>query len=220
MAHRKGVLTSTVRLSRREYSVDAATLAVRLLGCRLVRLLDDRTRLSGIIVETEAYIGVEDQASHAFGGRRTPRNESMFAGPGTAYVYFTYGMHHCMNIVCGDIDEPVAVLIRALEPIEGLEQMKRHRTTGKTLKTPITDLQLCNGPGKLCKALAIDRLLDGADLVLGKSLFIETRGKRPHHAIDAVEVVNTTRIGIASAGTWTHKPLRWYIKGNKHVSVR
>ena len=107
------------RIPRSFLAVDPEKLARRLLGQRLVRTLGDGTRLAGIIVETEAYLGVRDRAAHSFGGRRTPRNESMFARPGTAYVYFTYGMHHCVNVVCGRRDEPVAVLIRALEPVEG-----------------------------------------------------------------------------------------------------
>ncbi|MBC7772629.1 MAG: DNA-3-methyladenine glycosylase, partial [Pyrinomonadaceae bacterium] len=164
---------NSTRLSRRAYAADSASLAVSLLGCRLVRVLDDGTRLSGIIVETEAYTGIEDQASHAFGGRRTPRNESMYAQPGTAYVYFTYGMHFCMNVVCGDEGEPVAVLLRALEPVEGIEQMVQRRNAGRTLKVPITESQLCNGPGKLCQAMGIDRALNGVDLVTSDRLFIE-----------------------------------------------
>lgn len=211
---------TSARLSRRDYAVGSASLAVRLLGCRLVRPLDDGTRLAGTIVETEAYTGVEDRASHAFGGRRTPRNESMYAQPGTAYVYFTYGMHHCVNVVCGDADEPVAVLIRALEPVEGLEQMKRLRNAGRTLKAPITELQLCNGPGKLCQALAIDRALNGVDLATDNRLFIERDDSKTRGVMDGSGLVNATRIGIASAGEWTHAPLRWYIKGNRHVSVK
>ena len=115
------------RLGRRFYSTDSATLAQALIGRVLVRALEDGTRLAGVIVETEAYLGVEDRAAHAFGGRRTARNESMYGPPGTAYVYFTYGMHFCFNVVCGRRDEPVAVLIRALQPIEGMDRMLAHR---------------------------------------------------------------------------------------------
>ena len=110
------------RWSRRDFGAGSVEIAQRLIGSTLVRILDDGERLSGMIVETEAYLGVEDAAAHSFGGRRTARNEAMYAVGGTAYVYFTYGMHHCVNVVCGGIDEPVAVLIRALEPMEGMER--------------------------------------------------------------------------------------------------
>jgi DNA-3-methyladenine glycosylase len=210
----------STRLSRRDYSVNSESFAVTLLGCRLVRILDNGTRLSGIIVETEAYTGVDDLASHAVGGRRTPRNESMYAQAGTAYVYFTYGMHFCMNIVCGKVDEPVAVLLRALEPVDGIEHMIQLRNAGRTLKKPITEAQLCNGPGKLCQALAIDRALNGVDLVTNDQLFIERPSTAAKRRLIAPGIVNATRIGISGAGDWTHAPLRWYIKDNRHVSVK
>ena len=98
----------SARWSRRDFSAGSVEIAQRLIGSTLVRILDDGTRLSGVIVETEAYLGVEDAAAHSFGGRRTARNEAMYAVGGTSYVYFTYGMHHCVNVVCGGIDEPVA----------------------------------------------------------------------------------------------------------------
>src|SRR5262249_30706689 len=122
------VLMSRARRWKREdYARPAEELARALLGTTLVRVLDDGTRLAGRIVETEAYLGVEDRAAHSFGGRRTPRNEPMYGKPGMSYIYFTYGMHHCFNIVCGEVDEPVAVLLRGIEPTEGLEVMRRLR---------------------------------------------------------------------------------------------
>jgi DNA-3-methyladenine glycosylase len=132
-------------------AVSAAVLAPRLLGCILVRRLSDGTRLSGMIVETEAYVGVKDRASHAFGGRRTERNESMYCDPGTLYVYFTYGMHFCANVVCGLRGEPAAVLIRAVEPVGGIPSMLVNRKLIRGEK----DI-LCNGPAKLCQAMGID----------------------------------------------------------------
>lgn len=196
------------RVSRRFLSSDSASVAQSLLGCRLVRILDDATRVSGTIVETEAYVGVEDRASHAYAGRRSPRNESMYARPGTAYVYFTYGMHYCMNVVCGTVGEPVAVLLRALEPVEGLEHMRLRRGQ------KIADTGLCSGPAKLCQALAIDRNLDGVDLVTSDALFIEERpAKRPPIAME-----RGPRIGLGEVGRWRHAPLRWWIKANPHVS--
>jgi len=162
-------------------------------------------RVSGIIVETEAYVGVEDRASHARGGRRTARNEAMYAKPGTAYVYFTYGMHHCFNVVCGAEGEPVAVLVRALRPEEGLSLMRRRRGAGRT------DRELCAGPGRLCQALGIDRRLNGADLASGARLFIE-------EGAAVGPVVRGRRIGVEYAGDWAAAELRWLISGDPHIS--
>ncbi len=181
----------------------------------LVRVLADGTRLAGRIVETEAYLGPDDQASHARDGRRTPRNENMYASAGTAYVYFTYGMHHCFNVVCACEGEPQAVLVRALEPIEGFDRMREFRTRGKSFKRALRDRDLCSGPGKLCEALAINRDLDGHDLLGSASgLWIE-RADPTREGI-----INTTRIGIGDCGEWTDAPLRWYLDGCEHVSKR
>lgn len=200
------------RLDREFYAVSAEVLAQRLLGTRLVRVLDDGTRLAGLIVETEAYCGAPDLGSHAKGGRRTARTEAMYAQPGTAYVYFTYGMHFCVNIVCGKVDEPLAVLIRALEPVEGIEAMQTLRgPTSAGAARPVTDL--CSGPGKLCRALAIDRDMNHIDMVRSTRLFCEASTAVPRRAIR-----RTARIGLNNAGEWTHKPLRWLIEGNPHVS--
>src|SRR5262245_23623166 len=203
------------RAARAFYSTDSESLARKLLGCSLVRVLDDGTRLSGVIVETEAYCGAPDLASHAVGGRRTARNEAMYGPPGTAYVYFTYGMHFCFNVVCGREGVPLAVLVRALEPVEGLETMRRLRTRapGRDMKTT-TDSDLCSGPGKLCRALAIDRHFSGIDLRAHPQLFLERSGRRLHEE----QMSNTPRIGIGSAGDWANRPLRWFMKGNPHVS--
>jgi DNA-3-methyladenine glycosylase len=218
--------TATVgqRLPREFYTVGAATLAQRLIGQRLVRVLEDGTRLAGIIVETEAYLGVKDKAAHTFGGRRTARNESMYAVGGTAYVYFTYGMHFCMNVVAGEAGDPVAVLLRALEPVEGVELMRGLRGTKKArladspTPTPpraLKDRDVASGPGRLCQALAIGRELNGEDLTTSPRLWIE-RGE----AFSPRALVRTTRIGISSAEEWVDRPLRWYVRGNVHVSVR
>jgi len=189
---------------------DPATLARALLGQRLVRFIDGR-RVAGIIVETEAYLGVIDKAAHTYGGRRTPRNESMYADGGTAYVYFTYGMHHCMNVVARRRDVPEAVLIRALEPTEGLGAMRTRRPRARR------DTDLCSGPAKLCAALAIDRALDGTDLTGSADLFIER--VRPR-ALYASQIVVSPRVGIAYAEDWAHRPLRFHIRDNPHVSRR
>ncbi|GAB4385267.1 MAG: DNA-3-methyladenine glycosylase [Phycisphaerales bacterium] len=199
-------------LSRSFYARPADVLARRLLGCRLVRLLDDGTRLSGIIVETEAYLGEEDQAAHCAGGRRTPRTEPMYMAPGTSYVYFTYGMHYCMNVSAAAVGLPHAVLIRALEPGEGIERMMSHRAaSGRTMRVE----DLCNGPAKLCQAFAINRSLNAVDLVAGDRLWIE-RARR----ISDAHVQTTPRIGIGYAGAWVDKPLRWLVSSSACVSRR
>jgi DNA-3-methyladenine glycosylase len=211
---RERVSTSGGRLPRSFYEGGSVPLAQRLIGQKLVRTLEDGTRLVGIIVETEAYLGVKDRAAHSFGGRRTPRNEAMYQRPGTAYVYFTYGMHYCMNVVCGEVGEPVAVLLRALEPVEGLNLMRENRSRRRR-STPLKDRDLCSGPGRLCEALAIGRDLNDADLTQSPALSIEagtSYGPR--------RLVRTTRVGVASALEWAHRPLRWYLKGSEHVSVR
>ena len=200
------------RWGRRAFRVDAETMAQRLIGATLVRTLDDGTQVGGMIVETEAYVGIEDAAAHSHGGRRTPRNASMYAQAGTAYVYFTYGMHHCFNVVCGSKDEPVAVLIRALEPTIGLDTMTHARTTPRR-KSPLRERDLCSGPAKLCQALSIDRGLDGIDLTTDARL--ELRGN--HGPVGAL--TRTTRIGVDYAGPWSQKPLRWLLRGSEHVSV-
>jgi len=211
----------TARCGRRFFSTDPATLAQKLLGQRLVRVLDSGERLAGTIVETEAYLGVEDRAAHTFGGRRTPRNEAMYGAAGTAYVYFTYGMHHCMNVVAGRLEEPVAVLIRALEPTEGLGAMRGLRSgprrsvkLGKA-KAGLREDELCSGPARLCQALAIDRQLNGIDLTTDSRLWIE-RARRVDPG--GLEVRMTARVGVEYAGVWADKKLRWFVDGNRHVS--
>jgi DNA-3-methyladenine glycosylase len=194
------------RLSRRFFRREPVALCRALLGKTLVRVLDDGTRLAGRIVEVEAYLGVEDRAAHTFGGRRTARNASMWLDAGHAYIYFTYGMHWCLNIVSDRAEVPTACLIRALEPTEGIELMRQHRG-----RTRLGDL--CSGPARLTQALRIDRSLDGADLTTSAHLFVE-RGKPVLPAAIALG----PRIGVAYAGSWAAAPLRFYIRGHPHVS--
>jgi DNA-3-methyladenine glycosylase len=197
-----------------------------LIGKHLVRKLESGEVLSGRIVETEAYVGVKDRASHAFGGRRTARNESMYGPPGTAYVYFTYGMHFCMNVVCGERDEPIAVLLRALEPVMGIETMRRlrgapkGRSPAKTREMDVHDL--CSGPARLCQALAIDRSLDGVDLTRDERLWIARPGKSDNRdtVIDERLIRRSTRVGVGYAGEWARRPLRWLVEGHPSVSVK
>ena len=201
------------RLSHKFYQRDPVSLARALLGQRLVRVLDDGTRLAGLIVETEAYLGVADRAAHSYGGRRTARNAAMWGPAGRAYVYFVYGLHHCMNVVAEGEERPTAVLIRALEPLEGLERMRAHRA-GRRPAARLRDTDLCSGPAKLAQALRLDRALDGVDLVAGDTLFLERAAR-----VAPRRIVAAPRIGVAYAGEWAAKPLRFYVAGNPHVSV-
>ncbi|MCE9589536.1 MAG: DNA-3-methyladenine glycosylase [Planctomycetes bacterium] len=196
------------RLTREFFRRDPVAVARALLGQRLVRVLHGQ-RLAGLIVETEAYLGIPDKAAHTYNGRRTPRNASMWGDGGHAYVYFTYGLHHCCNVVCGRAEEPVAVLLRALEPTEGLDVMRRHR------KAHMPDTNLCSGPAKLAQALAIDRKLDGADLVAGDTLFLERTRSR---CVAASRIVASPRIGVDYAGEWAARPLRFHLRDHPHIS--
>ncbi len=199
------------RWKRRDFEIDASTLAQRLIGQRLVHLTPGGTRVSGLIVETEAYLGVEDRAAHCFGGRRTVRNESMYAKGGTAYVYFTYGMHHCMNVVCGRKGEPTAVLLRALEPSEGIGLMRRRRSSpGRTVRSD----WLCSGPACLCVSMGIDLRHNGLDLTSSDRLFVEWSGK----AETVLPLDNTARVGVGYAGDWGRSRLRWAVRGSRFVS--
>ena len=187
---------------------DVLTVARELLGQILVVPTEQGERVSGRIVETEAYRGPEDRASHAYGGRRTRRTETMYRTGGTAYVYFVYGMYHQFNVVTNVSEIPHAVLIRALEPVEGIEVM-RTRRPGRS------DPNLTSGPGKLSIALAIDRTVDGADL-LGDRVWIE-RGDPP---VSASAIACGPRIGIAYAGAWAEKPWRFWLRESPSVSRR
>lgn len=175
-----------------------------------MRRLADGTVLGGVIVETEAYLGPEDRAAHSFGGRRTPRTEPMYMLPGTSYVYFTYGMHHCMNVSAMAAGIPHAVLLRALEPCEGTERMAEFRGRAGG---PLRVGDLCSGPAKLCQALAIDRGLTAVDTCGSDMLWFE-RGRKLSDAAIGV----SPRVGIGYAGEWVEKPLRWFVLGNSCVS--
>jgi DNA-3-methyladenine glycosylase len=176
-----------------------------LLGARLVRRLGG-VRLSGRVVEVEAYIGSGDTACHASKGR-TARTEVMFGPPGRAYVYFTYGMHWMLNAVTEEEGFPAAVLIRAIEPIEGVEAMRRRRKARR-------EEDIARGPARLCQALAIDGALNGTDLIGGKDLFFEA-GEPPGDG----DVVATPRIGIdyAAAGD-REAPWRFALAGSPFTS--
>lgn len=193
---------------------DPVTVAKRLLGQQLVRVVDG-SRLAGIIVEVEAYLGAKDRAAHTWNGRRTSRVESMYLPGGHAYVYFTYGNHHCLNVVCGKKDEGVAVLIRAIEPTEGMEAMFANRR----IAPPGKMKDLCSGPGKLTQAMGIDRALDGIDLRTSDALFMEQIRSRP---LPDSSVCESARVGLNPTsdwpGDWATRPLRFGIAGSSFIS--
>ena len=162
---------------------------------------------SGRIVETEAYVGLTDRASHSFGGKRTERNEYMYASAGTAYVYICYGMHHLFNIVTNAKDVPDAVLIRAIEPITGSDIMQER--TGKQK----LDSTLTKGPGNAAKALGLSKINSGASL-LDKEIYVYNDGFK----ISADQIGISKRIGIDGSGDAVILPYRFYIKGNRFVS--
>jgi len=183
------------------YARDTEVVARELLGCVLECHSPDGV-VSGRIVETEAYLGEHDAACHAVAGR-TARTEALYGPPGTAYVYFIYGMYWCFNAVTREAGLPSAVLVRALEPLEGIARMRARRRTARR------DVDLTNGPGKLCLALGIDRTLDRVPLQRPPLLI------RAGTPVADAEVIVTPRIGITKAADW---PLRWLVAGSPYVS--
>jgi DNA-3-methyladenine glycosylase len=173
------------------------TVARELLGSLMVSSVDGE-RTAGRIVETEAYLGYDDPASHGYRHRRNQRNAALFGPPGSWYVYLSYGMHWCCNLVCEVEGRAAAVLIRALEPVEGFEVMRRRRGG-------VADRDFCSGPGKLCQALGLTRALDGQMM---------SRSPVRVHAVESSDqfgpVVVTPRIGITKAADW---PLRFVVQG-------
>jgi len=194
-----------MRLRHAFFARDTLMVARDLLGRRLVRLVDGN-RLTGTIVETEAYVGEGDEASHASPGL-TRRNASMYGPPGHAYVYLIYGIHHCFNVVTEREGFPAAVLIRALEPLDGLDVMRRRRG-GRV------DEELTAGPGRLCEALAIDLQLNGADLCSPEArLFLEAG-----LPVRDEDVVAGPRINVRGDEAAVRAPWRFHIRANRHVS--
>lgn len=187
------------------YEQETISVAKKLLGCYLVHLEQEATTL-GRIVETEAYLA-DDPASHAFIGK-TKRNSVMFGQAGYAYVYFIYGMYACCNAVTGQREKGEAVLIRALEPLQGISLMQERRHT-ENIRL------LCNGPARLTQALGITRLLNGTPLFDGP-IQIWSADSLPSSApIEDYDIVQTTRVGISKA---KDLPLRFYLKGNTYIS--
>jgi len=195
------VSRSTRRLPRSFFTRPSPEVGPDLLGRTLVRRVDDGTLLTARIVEAEAY-QEDDPASHSYRGR-TNRTEVMFGPAGHVYVYFTYGMHHCMNVVTGSTGEGSAVLLRAAEPLEGLEEMARRRGTNDPR-------MLCSGPGRLCQALGIDRAENGLDLVRGRQLWLLEGTPVPPSMISV-----GSRVGITSG---TERPWRFSVREDRFVS--
>lgn len=186
---------------------DTLRISRDLLG-KLLVVPDPETgkRVSGMIVETEAYLGVIDKAAHSYGGRRTERNEITYAAGGHVYVFFVYGMYYQLNLVTGAAEHPHVVLIRAVEPVEGLELMRQRR--GEMKVTNLT-----SGPGKLCIALGIDRSLNGEHLVEGERIWVED-----YRRFKKSEIASGPRVGIDYAEEFADEPWRFWVKGSPFVS--
>ena len=190
----------TEPLPRSFFARDALEVAPALLGKTL-----RHGETAGVIVETEAYIGPGDRACHAFGGKRTPRTEPLFGEAGHAYVYLIYGMYCCLNVVTGLAEQPQCVLIRALRPALGLEEMARRRG-GKP------ERELCRGPGKLCMALDISRELNMRDMTAGDFVLL------PGEPVPEDGIVRSKRIGIDYAGEARDYLWRFTVRGDPYVS--
>jgi DNA-3-methyladenine glycosylase len=185
---------------------EVVDLAIQLLGKRLYTCIGGEIT-AGIIVETEAYQGVTDKASHAYGNRFTQRTSTMYEAGGITYVYLCYGIHHLLNVVTGSKNNPHAVLIRAVEPTDGLPLMLTRRNM-ESLAPRITA-----GPGSVAKAFGVDRHLNAKDL-LGDEIWIEDDGVK----VDPSQIVASPRVGVDYAGDHALLPWRFYIKGNRYVS--
>lgn len=188
------------------YQRSTKKVAKELLGKKLVRIYRGQ-RISGIITEVEAYLGVKDRAAHSYSNRRTKRTEPMYAIGGHSYIYFIYGMYHCFNVVTQQLGVPEAVLIRALEPVEGIAQMQKFRKS-KDLN------DLTTGPGKLAQALHLTKKLNAVALN-SKELFLEGGSSIPKS-----KIIQKPRIGVDYAGDHAAWPLRFYVKDNSYISKK
>jgi len=191
-----------MRLKRDFFDRNTVVVAKELLGKILVRKVNGK-KVSGMIVETEAYRGDKDAGSHAY-KKITPRNKIMFGPPGYSYVYFCYGNHYLLNIVTEGKGSPGAVLIRALEPLSNLKEMIKRRKI-------VDKYKLTNGPGKLTQAFAIRKNENGMDIIKSRELFIVDSNN-----VRKFKIISTSRVGIKQG---TEKKWRFYIKGNKYISV-
>jgi DNA-3-methyladenine glycosylase len=202
-----------MKLNDNFYLENTETVARKLLGKILVHNINGNI-LKGKIVETEAYMGITDKGAHSYGGRRTKRVEIMYGPPGRAYIYFIYGMYYCLNAVTQKEGIPEAVLIRALEPLEGHDIMALNRFNKEYKDLTSTQItNLTNGPGKLCMAMGIDKKLNGS-MFSGDTFYIEEGNN------DKFDIIKTKRIGIDYAEEAKDFLLRFYIKGSPFVSKK
>ena len=184
---------------------DTAAIARELLGKLIVVPDEMGNRVSGMIVETEAYLGEADRAAHSYGGRRTRRTEVMYGPGGHVYIFLVYGLYHQLNFVTGPPGTPHAILIRAVEPTEGIEAIRGRRGE-------MPDRNLTSGPGKLCSALAIDKRFNGASLS-GSDIWLEN-----YQTVASADVAVRPRVGIDYAGSDAELPLRFLLRDNRFVS--
>jgi DNA-3-methyladenine glycosylase len=200
---------------REFFRQDAITIARGLLGKCLVRRYNDKEIITKI-VETEAYMGIEDKAAHVFGDRRTERTEPLYQDGGHIYVYLIYGMYHCLNISANIEGIPQCVLIRAIEPISEINEISQNRYSKNYEElTSYQKKNICNGPGKLCKALKVDKDLNFKD-ILGNELYIIDNKDLD----EDFEIVESKRVNIDYAEEAKDYLWRYYIKDNKHVSKK
>ncbi|KAF6215819.1 hypothetical protein GE061_000154 [Apolygus lucorum] len=205
---------SSRKLHSDDYNQECSVLAQYLLGKILVRKLENGKILKGMIVETEAYLGGDDKASHSYNGKVTERNKPMYAAPGTSYVYAIYGMYYCINISAQGAG--AAVLLRALKPLENLEEMRSNRITNKNNPKTLKEVDLCNGPSKLCISFNITKELNNIFMPESDILWVE----EPHLS-DWTPIIKTTRIGIEKCGAeWAAQKLRYYVFKCPYVSKR
>jgi DNA-3-methyladenine glycosylase len=200
-------------IDREFYNRDSLIVARELLGKVLVHEINGQ-RISAKIVESEAYMGIADKAAHSYGGKRTPRVEVMYGGPGFSYVFIVYGMYYCFNIVTREEGNPQAVLIRAVEPIGGLDLMAENRFKKRYNQLTQSQIKsLTNGPGKLCSALLIDKNLNKEDLC-GDKLYVEEGDN------EEFNIISSKRVGVDYAEEAKAYLWRFYIEDNKYVSVK
>ena len=196
-----------MKLKREFYLGDAISVGKALLGKIIVRKRKNGEIFSGRITEVEAYMGINDKASHSYNGRRTKRTEVMYKEGGYSYVFLIYGMYECFNVIVSTKEDPQAVLIRGLEPLNNKETMFIERKVKK-------EKDISNGPGKLTKALGITKEDNGEDLVLSENIWIEDDGYK------VKDIIETKRIGIDYAEEYALKPWRFYIKDNIFISKK
>jgi DNA-3-methyladenine glycosylase len=191
------------RLEADFFGRDGITVARELVGKRLVRRLDGSDVVCRI-VETEAYMGPQDKASHAYKNRRSKRTEVFYRRGGYLYIYLIYGMYYCCNIIAATEDRPEAVLLRAVEPLTGIEVIQKRRTARRVV-------DLTNGPGKLCQALDIDNRLYGYDVTTGQEIWLENSDQ-------PFQISASPRVNIDYAAEYRDEPWRFYLTGNSFVS--